>query len=167
MRSISTVKWAPERLQEVDGNGPIRRTRIAQAWVEQRQVRDVMVFSQAHRVSTTFAIKIYRHYRQRSIAVVKENPYRLAIDIFGIGFKTADRIAGQLGISSSSPERAQAGVLHVLGEISGEGHVFYPRRKLVEVAARLLEIDGGIVEQAIETLTEAGEVVVTPVIDGS
>jgi exodeoxyribonuclease V alpha subunit len=84
---------------------------------------------------------------------VKENPYRLAIDIFGIGFKTADKIAGQLGISPSSPERAQAGVLHVLGELSNGGH---PRGKLAEAAAALLEIDGGIIGTAVGALAESG-----------
>jgi exodeoxyribonuclease V alpha subunit len=163
LSTLEVIDGASERLREVEGIGPVRSARIAQAWVEQRQIRDVMVFLQAHGVSTTYAIKIYKHYRERSIAVVKENPYRLALDIFGIGFKTADRIAGQLGISPNSPERAQAGVLHVLGEVSNEGHVYYPRRRLVEVASQLLEIAGEIVEQAIEALTKSGDVVVTPI----
>lgn len=132
--TLEVIEQAPERLREVDGIGPVRSTRIAKAWVEQKQIKDVMVFLQSHGVSSTFAIKIYKHYQDRSIAVVKENPYRLAIDIFGIGFKTADKIAGQLGISPSSPERAQAGALHVLGELSNEGHVYYPRPKLIETA---------------------------------
>jgi exodeoxyribonuclease V alpha subunit len=114
LSTLRVIDGSAERLQEVDGSGPVRSARISQAWVEQRQIRDVMVFLQAHGPSTTYAIKIYKHYCERSIAVVKENPYRLAVDIFGVGFKTAHRIAGQLGISPSSPERAQAGVLHVL-----------------------------------------------------
>lgn len=164
LETLEVIEQAPERLREVDGIGPVRSARIAKAWVEQKQIKDVMVFLQSHGVSTTFAIKIYKHYKDRSIAVVRENPYRLAIDIFGIGFKTADKIAGQLGISPSSPERAQAGVLHVLGELSNEGHVFYPRKKLIEAAAALLEIDAAIIETAVEALAEAGQVVVTPVL---
>ena len=140
LATLEVIEQAPERLREVDGIGPVRSARIAKAWVEQRQIKDVMVFLQSHGVSSTFAIKIYKHNQDRSIAVVKENPYRLAIDIFGIGFKTADKIAGQLGVSPSSPERAQAGVLHVLGELSNEGHVYCPRPKLVEAAAVLLEV---------------------------
>ncbi len=164
LSTLEVIEQGPERLREVDGIGPVRSERVAKAWVEQRQIKDVMVFLQSHGVSSTFAIKIYKHYQDRSIAVVKENPYRLAIDIFGIGFKTADKIAGQLGISPSSPERAQAGVLHVLGELSNEGHVFYPRRKLIEAAAALLEIDAGIIETAVGALAEARQVVVTPIL---
>jgi len=164
LSTLEVIEQAPERLREVDGIGPVRSGRIAKAWVEQKQIKDVMVFLQSHGVSSTFAIKIYKHYQDRSIAVVKENPYRLAVDIFGIGFKTADKIAGQLGISPSSPERAQAGVLHVLGELSNEGHVFYPRNKLIEAAAALLEIDAGIIEIAVRVLAEAGQVVVTPIL---
>jgi exodeoxyribonuclease V alpha subunit len=166
LTTLEVIEQAPDRLREVDGIGPVRSGRIAKAWVEQKQIKDVMVFLQSHGVSSTFAIKIYKHYQDRSIAVVKENPYRLAIDIFGIGFKTADKIASQLGISPSSPERAQAGVLHVLGEFSNDGHVFYPRPKLVETAAALLEIDAGIIEQAVNALAEAGLVVVTPILAG-
>ena len=164
LSTLEIIEQTPARLREVEGIGPVRSGRIAEAWVEQKQIKDVMVFLQSHGVSTTFAIKIYKHYKDRSIAVVKENPYRLAVDIFGIGFKTADKIAGHLGISPSSPERAQAGVLHVLGELSNEGHVFYPRPKLIEAAAALLEIDPVIVEQAVGVLAEADQVVVTPIL---
>jgi exodeoxyribonuclease V alpha subunit len=164
LSTLEIIEQAPDRLREVDGIGPVRSARIAKAWVEQKQIKDVMVFLQSHGVSTTFAIKIYKHYQDRSIAVVKENPYRLAIDIFGIGFKAADKIAGQLGIFPSSPERAQAGVLHVLGELSNEGHVFYPRPKLVEAAVALLEIEASIIEQAVNALAEVGQVVVAPIL---
>jgi exodeoxyribonuclease V alpha subunit len=164
LQTLEVIEQAPERLREVDGIGPVRTERIAKAWVEQKQIKDVMVFLQSHGVSTTFAIKIYKQYQDRSIAVVKENPYRLAIDIFGIGFKTADKIAGQLGISPSSPERAHAGVLHVLGELSSEGHAYYPRRKLMEAAAALLEIDAAIIETAVSALAEEGQVVVSAIL---
>jgi exodeoxyribonuclease V alpha subunit len=162
LATLEVIDAAPERLQEVEGIGPIRSARIASAWVEQKQIKDVMVFLQAHGVSTTYAIKIYKHYQERAIALVTENPYRLALDIFGIGFQTADKIAAQLGIAPGSPERAQAGVLHVLGELSGEGHVFFPRRPLVERAAKLLGVDGERVEGAIDALAAAGEVALGP-----
>lgn len=160
LSTLEVIEQEPARLREVAGIGPVRSERIAKAWVEQKQIKDVMVFLQSHGVSATYAIRIYKHYRDRSIAVVKEDPYRLAEDIFGIGFKTADRIAGQLGISPSSPERARAGVLHVLGELSSEGHVFSPRGKLVEAAGALLGIAPDLVEEAIGALAEAGQVVV-------
>ena len=166
LSTLEIIEQTPERLREVDGIGPVRSERISTAWVEQKQIKDVMVFLQAHGVSSSFGIKIYKQYRDRSIAVVKENPYRLAMDIFGIGFKTADRIAGQLGISPTSPGRAQAGVLHVLGELSNEGHVFYPLRKLVEAAVALLEIDAGLVEAAVSALAQSGQVVLSPILEG-
>ncbi len=161
LSTLEVIEQQPERLREVDGIGPVRSARIAKAWTEQRRIKDVMVFLQSHGVSSTFAVKIFKRYQDRSIAVVKENPYRLAVDIFGIGFKSADRIAAQLGIAPTSPERAQAGVLHALGELSGEGHVFYPRPQLVEAAAALLEVPAAGVEEAVTALAEAGQVVVT------
>jgi exodeoxyribonuclease V alpha subunit len=164
LATLEVIDQAPERLREVEGIGPVRSARIGRAWVEQRQIRDVMVFLQAHGVSTTHAVRIYKQYGERSIAVVKENPYRLALDVFGIGFKTADRIAGQLGIAPGSPERAQAGVLHVLGEVSAEGHVFYPRSRLVEAASALLEIDAAVVQGAVDAAEGAGQVAVSPVL---
>jgi exodeoxyribonuclease V alpha subunit len=164
LATLEVIDRAPERLREVEGIGPVRSARIGRAWVEQRQIRDVMVFLQAHGVSTTHAVRIYKQYGERSIAVVKENPYRLALDVFGIGFKTADRIAGQLGIAPGSPERAQAGVLHVLGEVSAEGHVFYPRSRLVEAASALLEIDAAVVQGAVDAAEGAGQVAVSPVL---
>jgi exodeoxyribonuclease V alpha subunit len=164
LATLEVIDQAPQRLREVEGIGPVRSARIGRAWVEQRQIKDVMVFLQAHGVSTTHAVKIYKQYGERSIAVVKENPYRLALDIFGIGFKTADRIAASLGIAPASPERAQAGVLHVLGEVSSEGHVFYPRSRLVEAASTLLDIDPAVVEGAIDAAEGAGQVAVSPVL---
>ena len=100
---------------------------IAKAWAEQKEVRQVMVFLQSHGVSSAYASKIFRQYGNTSIAVVKDNPYRLATDIFGIGFVTADRIAEKLGFAKDSAVRAQAGILYVLHQLSEEGHVYYPQ----------------------------------------
>ena len=99
---------------------------IRAAWDEQKDIRDVMVFLQGNGVSPTYAMKIYRQYGKDSVRIVSENPYRLAMDIFGIGFITADRIAANLGIPKESRIRAEAGILHVLHELSDEGHVYYP-----------------------------------------
>jgi exodeoxyribonuclease V alpha subunit len=162
LETLEVIDQKPERLPEVEGIGPVRSARITTAWIEQRRIKDVMVFLQSHGVSTTYAVRIYKAYKDRSIAVVKENPYQLAIDIFGIGFKSADKIAGQLGISSTSPQRAEAGVLHVLATCSDEGHVFVPRPKLVASATEMLAIDTAIVEQAIKNLAASGHVVVEP-----
>jgi exodeoxyribonuclease V alpha subunit len=162
LETLEVIDQKPERLPEVEGIGPVRSERITTAWVEQRRIKDVMIFLQSYGVSTSYAVRIYKRYKDRAIAVVKENPYQLAIDISGIGFKSADKIAGQLGISPTSPQRAQAGVLHVLANFSDDGHVFGPRPKLVASATEILAIDTAIIEQAITDLADRGHVVVQP-----
>jgi exodeoxyribonuclease V alpha subunit len=157
--TLDIIDRTPERLTEVEGIGPVRSEHIRAAWIEQREIKDVMVFLQSHGVSTTYAIKIYKAYGNRAIAVVTENPYRLAVDIFGIGFLTADRIAASLGIERSSPRRAEAGILHMLGERSDEGHVYCPRRQLIEETGAMLEVDAATVEAALTTLAAEGRVV--------
>ena len=99
---------------------------IRKAWEDQKEIREVMIFLQAHGVSSGFAAKIFKQYGKRSIEVVRENPYRLATDIFGIGFVTADRIAEKLGIARDAEMRVEAGILYVLHQLSEEGHVYYP-----------------------------------------
>ena len=160
LATLDVIDGAPQRLIEVEGIGRVRSQRITRAWAEQREIRQVMVFLQSHGVSTTFAVRIYKHYRHQAIVVVKENPYRLALDIFGIGFKTADTIAAKLGISPTSPQRAEAGVLHVLGEATSDGHVWLPRDALVKQSVEVLAIDASIIEQAITSLTQARHLVV-------
>jgi exodeoxyribonuclease V alpha subunit len=159
LTTLEVIEQHPERLTEVEGIGPVRSRRIGEAWAEQRQIKDVMLFLQAHGVSTAYAIRIYKAYGERAIATVTENPYRLAFDIWGIGFVTADRIAAELGVSKTSPERAAAGVLHVLGEAAGEGHLFLPSGRLVETTAALLDIEPGLVEGAIDEVAKRGQVV--------
>jgi len=160
--TLETIDRHPERLLEVDGIGPVRSGRIRDAWVEQREIKDVMVFLQSHGVSTTHAVRIYKTYGSRAVTTVTENPYRLATDIFGIGFKTADRIAASLGIEPTSPRRAEAGLLHLLGERSSDGHMFYPKGRLVEETAAMLEVEPARVEAALETLREERRVVLEP-----
>ncbi len=162
IETLDVIDQNPERLSEVEGIGPVRSERITTAWIEQRRIKDVMLFLQSHGVSTTYAVRIYKTYGDRSIAVVKKNPYQLAMDVFGIGFKSADKIASRLGISPTSPQRAEAGLVHVLATFSDEGHVFAPRPALVASAAEILAIDAAIVEQAIPDLVANGRVVVEP-----
>lgn len=166
METLEVIDQQPARLTEVDGIGPVRSERITKAWVEQRQIKDVMVFLQSHGVSTTYAARIYKQYRDRSIAVVRENPYRLATDIMGIGFKSADKIAERLGIGPTSPLRAEAGVLHVLASLSEEGHVYVPRPRLLSAAVEILTIDPPIIETAIGALAADERVVVEPLPSG-
>jgi exodeoxyribonuclease V alpha subunit len=158
--TLDIIEAQSERLLEVDGIGPIRAERIRTAWQEQKQVHEVMVFLQGHGVSSTYAVKIYKAYGDKSISVVKENPYRLALDISGIGFKTADRIARNMGIDPASQIRAEAGIIHVLSELVDEGHVYYPYDKLMDTAASLLEVDRTIVETALASLVEQRRVVI-------
>ncbi|HME69367.1 MAG TPA: ATP-dependent RecD-like DNA helicase [Myxococcota bacterium] len=160
LETLDVIDAKPERLVEVDGIGPKRSTKIREAWASQKQIREVMVFLQGHGVSTLLAVKIFKQYGNRAIATVQENPYCLALDIYGIGFKTADKIAGNLGISPTSPRRAEAGVLHVLGEFADDGHVYYPRDRLVASAVEVLQIDAAVIEQAITDLAASEHLVV-------
>ncbi len=162
MDALEVIENHPERLSEVVGIGTVRSRRILEAWAEQREIKEVMIFLQSHGVSTTYAVRIFKTYGQRAIAVVKENPYRLAMDVFGIGFKMADRIAASLGITPDSPRRAEAGVLHVLDELSGEGHLFCPRDELIERTVSVLQIEAPIVERAVSDLAGEGLVVREP-----
>jgi exodeoxyribonuclease V alpha subunit len=160
LETLDIIEGSSEKLQEVEGIGPIRVERIAKAWQDQREIREVMVFLQGEGVSSTYAVKIYKVYGDRAISVVKENPYRLALDISGIGFKTADKIAQNMGIDPSSPMRAEAGIIHVLSEMVDDGHVYYPYEELKEKAAELLEVGKEFLDTALGTLTEQRRVVI-------
>ena len=163
LETLDVIENQPERLREVEGIGPQRTAAIQRAWVEQRDIKDVMVFLQSHGVSTHFAIKVYKAYGTQAVHVVRENPYRLAIDVHGIGFKTADAIATSLGISPTAPQRIEAGTLHLLGEAADRGNVLLPRQQLREEAAKLLGAEEWRVDQAIDALAESGQVIVEPV----
>ena len=160
LETLDIIEDDTEKLLEVDGIGSIRVERIAKAWQEQKEIREVMIFLQGEGVSSTYAVKIYKAYGDKSISVVKENPYRLALDISGIGFKTADKIAQNMGIDPNSPMRAEAGIIHVLSELVDEGHIYYPYEELKEKAAELLEVDKEILDTALVTLTEQRRVVI-------
>lgn len=111
---FEVIEEHPERLESLEGIGKKRRERIVSAWVDQKAIREIMVFLQSHGVGTSRAVRIYRTYGDEAIAKVTENPYRLALDIWGIGFKTADTVAQALGIPPDSPRRARAGLRHTL-----------------------------------------------------
>ncbi|MFQ5843044.1 MAG: helix-hairpin-helix domain-containing protein, partial [Thermodesulfobacteriota bacterium] len=156
-----------ERLQEVEGIGKERAQGVREAWLAQRGIRDVMIFLQGHGVSAAYAAKIYQQYGSQAAGVVKENPYRLATEVVGIGFKMADQIAQNLGIDPQSPLRAQAGILYLLKELSSEGHICYPQegevgneRGLIERGQEILGLEAGVIAKAINTLQETGRVVV-------
>lgn len=148
-RTLEIIDKESVRLQEVDGIGPNRREMIKESWREQRAIRDIMVFLQSHEVGTACAMRIYKQYGEQSIEVVRENPYRLCYEVWGIGFKTADRIALSLGVPPHSLNRARAGILYILQTMSDEGHCFCPREELIPAAEQMLEIPGDILKAAI------------------
>jgi exodeoxyribonuclease V alpha subunit len=147
------------RLEEIDGIGPTRRRKIKAAWAQQKIVREIMVFLHSHGVSTSRALRIYKTYGEKAIETVRSDPYTLAKDIHGIGFKSADLIAQKLGLPRDSIIRTQAGITHVLLDATNQGHCALPRAALVERAMQLLNVDVTIVEQALERLILNAEVV--------
>ena len=149
----------PNRILEVPGIGEVRARRILRAWEEQRGMRDVMVFLQGHGVGTALALRIYRAFGAETVARVKENPYCLAREIYGVGFILADRIARAMGISEDSPVRVQAGLLHVLKKFSDEGHCFIPLALVKSNASALLGFELETAESAIGKLAVEGEIV--------
>jgi exodeoxyribonuclease V alpha subunit len=160
IETLEVLDRDPGRISEVPGIGPARARSIREAWSAQREVRKVMVFLQGYGVSPAFAARIYRRYGTAAIARVRENPYRLAFDVWGIGFASADRLAGALGIGRDAPARVEAGVRHVLDEAATAGDVLVPRGRLRERAAALLEVGPELVEAAVDRLARAGDVAV-------
>jgi exodeoxyribonuclease V alpha subunit len=147
---FTVIEEEPQRMLELPGIGQKRMEKVTTAWADQKVIREIMLFLQSHGLGTGRAVRIFKTYGNESIIKVTENPYRLALDIHGIGFATADTLARQLGIAPDSLIRAQAGVRHVLQEISGNGHCAAPREFLVAEAAKLLEITPEIIGKAID-----------------
>jgi exodeoxyribonuclease V alpha subunit len=158
--TLDIIEKEPDRLAAVEGIGGKRIEQIRKAWAEQKEIREVMIFLQSHGVSAAFGAKIYRQYGNDSIPIVRENPYRLAADIFGIGFLTADRIAEKMGFARDSALRVEAGILHVLHELADEGHVYCPRGRLIETCGRILQVDGEVVVRALGAAAAGGTVVI-------
>jgi exodeoxyribonuclease V alpha subunit len=158
LETLDIIEKTPERLSEVDGIGPKRIAMITKAWEEQKEIKNIMIFLQGHGVSAAYSAKIYKQYRERSVEIVKENPYRLAHDIHGIGFITADKIAQNIGIDPNSLIRAKAGVVYVLNELTEEGHVYYPEKDLTRKAKEILKVDEDLITKAILALSSEKEV---------
>src|SRR5260221_1210840 len=137
---FDVIEATPDRLREVDGIGPVRAASILAAWAEQKAVREIMVFLHSHGVGTARAVGIFKTYGADAIQVMTENPYRLARDIRGIGFKTADAIAMKLGIEKTAMIRVRAGISYALTEGMDEGHCGLPTEELTPLAAELLEV---------------------------
>ncbi|MGN6109684.1 MAG: SF1B family DNA helicase RecD2 [Kofleriaceae bacterium] len=154
METLEVIDRAPQRLTEVSGIGASRAARIAEAFAAHRHVQDVMVFLRGHGVSAAFAARIVKKYGKDAINVVRANPYRLAHEVWGIGFRTADAIADKLGIARDAPERLEAGLLHALETSSEDGHMHVPDDELVATAAELLAVSPGLLPPRLAALEE-------------
>jgi exodeoxyribonuclease V alpha subunit len=159
-KTLEIIDQNPHELHQVEGIGRKRIEMIAEAWKEQKEIRDVMVFLQGHGVSPAYATKIFKKYGWDSIKIVSQNPYRLASDIFGIGFLTADKIAGSMGFEKNAPARVEAGILYVLHQLSEEGHVYFPYEPLLDRCREILEVDREVISKAVGTITVENKIVI-------
>jgi exodeoxyribonuclease V alpha subunit len=157
LHTLEVIEKNPERLSEVEGIGPKRISMIRKAWVEHKGIKEIMIFLQGHGVSAAYSAKIYKQYGNESIEIVRENPFRLAQDIYGVGFITADKIAQNLGIDRNSLIRAKAGLIYVLNQLTEEGHVYYPESQLIHKAKEILNVDEEIVILAVKELSKEKE----------
>ncbi len=164
-QTLEIIDADPSRIREVEGIGEKRAESIAEAWTGQRVIRDVMVFLQSHGVSPAYALRIYKKYEHQTIAVVQENPYRLADEVWGIGFKKADGIALGMGIEKDSVERIRAGLRYTLVEAQGDGHVYLPLDVLKKRASEILGLGEDLLGDGLRDLRESGAIVVEPLED--
>ncbi|MEU2260341.1 ATP-dependent RecD-like DNA helicase [Streptomyces sp. NPDC019645] len=158
--TLDVIEREPGRLVEVPGLGPKRTKLIGAAWEEQKAIKEVMVFLQGVGVSTSIAVRIYKKYEDASISVVKNQPYRLAADVWGIGFLTADRIAQAVGIPHDSPDRVKAGLQYALSQSTDQGHCYLPEERLIADSVKLLQVDTGLVIDCLAELAAEEEGVV-------
>ena len=156
---FDVIEATPDRLREVNGIGPVRAAGVVAAWAEQKAVREIMVFLHSHGVGTARSVRIFKTYGGHAIQVMIENPYRLARDIRGIGFKTADAIAMTLGIEKTAMVRVRAGISYALTEAMDEGHCGLPTEELMPLAENLLEVPQELIRTALDLELQEGTVV--------
>jgi exodeoxyribonuclease V alpha subunit len=152
--TLNIIDTSPDDLLKVAGLGQKKLDRIKICWADQKTIREVILFLQANGISPTYAQKIYKFYGKESIKKIKENPYNLAKDIFGIGFKTADAMAGKMGVGKEAPQRIDSGIEYVLSELSSEGHVCYPLEDFFDAAAKMLEVPKNLIQERIHSLKD-------------
>ncbi len=157
--TLDVIESDVERLKEVEGIGEKRVSMIKSSWESQRGIRDLVIFLKEHGISSTYAKRIYRQYGKRSIEVIKQNPYRLAMDIYGIGFITADRIAQKLGFSKDSEIRIMSGIIYILQQVADEGHVYLPYDELFERCKKILDVKKEAVDFALKRLELEGRII--------
>jgi exodeoxyribonuclease V alpha subunit len=156
--SLEIIQYNPERLKEIPGIGDKKLETIVEAYSEQRELRDIMVFLQQFGISVNYGIKIYKKYGTDTINVIRENPYKLSEDVFGIGFKTADKIAQNIGISENSPYRVEAGIRYIIMESAGNGHCYVPKTELIPRVQQLLNAELELIEDGIRNLSLKGTI---------
>ena len=164
--TLDIIENQIDRLAEVKGIAEKSIAKIARAWEAQKDIRDVMIFLQSHGVSSAYASKIFKRYGDRSIAVVKQNPYRLATDIFGVGFLKADSIAKELGFSNDSEVRVEAGIVYTLHQLAEDGHVYFPYEPLVQRCCEILGVGEPPVVRAIGSLSKTKQIIVEDINEG-
>ena len=150
LETLRVIEHQPERLTEVDGIGRVRARRIQEAWRRQSGIQDAMVFFRTHGLSTRQGLKALKLWGEEAAAVIRSNPYRLATDLFGVGFRRADEVAISLGLAPDSPQRTAAGLRYLLGRAGDEGHVYLPREELVDSATRLLGVPRELAESVVD-----------------
>ena len=158
--TLEVIETDPDKLLEVYGIGQTRVNRIKKSWQEQKEIKNIMLFLQGHDVSTSHATKIYKTYGDKSIEVVQENPYRLADDIWGIGFKTADTIATKLGFGHEKYVRLRSGMLYTLNQLSDDGHCYATRDMLLKTGAEMLDVEDSLLAMALDEMIRAEDVII-------
>ena len=157
--TLDIIEEEPDLLIKVPGIGKLRVERIKKSWAEQKEIKNIMLFLQSHNVSTTHATKIYKTYGNDSITVVQENPYRLADDIWGIGFRTADIIAEKMGFGHEKYVRLRSGLMYTLNRLSEDGHCFATREMLVKTGTELLSVEDGVLDMTLDEMIRANDVI--------
>lgn len=157
--TIDIIEGDIKRLYEVDGIGKKRVEQIQESWMKQKEIKNVMIFLQGFGISSAYATKIYKQYGKESIDKVKDNPYRLADDIWGIGFKSADRIAEKMGYGKNDPQRCRSGILYTLSQLSNEGHCYAEEEQLVDAAKKLLEAEEEPICEAMDQMIAAEDLI--------
>ena len=158
-KTLEIIEEDPGRLMEIEGIGRVRVERILKSWEEQKEIKNIMLFLQSHDVSTAHAARIFKTYGADSLKVVQENPYRLADDIWGIGFKTADTIAEKLGFEKEKYVRLRSGLLYTLNRLSEEGHCYATRAQLLKTGAELLSVDEDVLSMTLDEMVRTGQVI--------
>ena len=161
--TLEVIETDPDRLMEIPGIGVKRVERIKKGWTDQKEIKNIMLFLQGHDVSTAHATRIYKQYGADSISVVQENPYRLADDIWGIGFKTADTIASKLGFEKEEFVRLRSGLMYTLNKLAEEGHCYAVRDQLIETGSKLLEVDSSCLPETLDIMIQSEDVIITPI----